>query len=261
MTEATTGWALITGASGGIGEAMARLLVERGRKIIISARSADKLEALAEELRSKKNGIVEVIPADLASATGTAELWQKASKDRQISFLINNAGLGTFGAIDETDWDHEELSIDVNVTALTRLCRDAAAHMKTTGKGRILNVASVAGYLPGPGMAVYHATKAYVVNLSQSLREELAPFGVSVTVLCPGPTRTGFFAEAGMQALDFTRNSDLPSARAVAERGYFSAMRGRPIAIQGIGNRFIVFASRLLPATVMAKIVRRFFAG
>ncbi|MHA3914554.1 SDR family NAD(P)-dependent oxidoreductase [Halovulum sp. GXIMD14793] len=252
---ATGGWVLITGASSGIGAAMAELVVERGRKVILTARSTDKLEALAESLRAK-GGTVEVIPADLSKPADVDRLWSKASQDRKINFLINNAGLGSYAPLAQSDWDRERLSIEVNVIALTRLCQLGVQHMADQEGGRILNVASVAATLTCPDMAVYGATKAYVLHFSNALRAEVADQNITVTTLCPGPTSTEFFQGAQMTDLQMVKKGKHATPRKVAERGYFAAMRGRPVVVEGTLNSIAYAASSVLPTGWMAKIAK-----
>lgn len=252
----TGGWVLITGASSGIGAAMAELVVERGRKVIITARSTDKLEALAERLRAK-GGTVEVITADLATDAGVDKLWAEATNGRSVNFLINNAGLGSYGELDGSDWDLERRSIEINILALTRLCKLAAPHMKALDGARILNVASLAATVTYPRMAVYSASKAYVLHFSNALREELREHNVTVTTLCPGVTDTAFFEGANMTDFAASQKGKMATPRQAAERGYFGAMRGRPVVVQGKFNTLVYLASMVTPASWVARAAMR----
>ena len=167
-------WALVTGASEGLGHEFATLAAKDGFDVILTARQTDKLEKHAQALRRAYNVAVEVIPADLDDPEQAEALWLRASNNRQIGVLVNNAGLGRNGSfVDPEGWPREAASISVNVVAATLLLKRAAAHMKAQGTGRILNVASTAGFLPGPNMAVYHATKAYLLSLSEAVGCEL----------------------------------------------------------------------------------------
>ncbi|MEP6065406.1 MAG: SDR family NAD(P)-dependent oxidoreductase, partial [Paracoccaceae bacterium] len=172
---------LITGASEGLGVEFARIAAREGHSLILTARSEDKLNALAADLRT--DGIdVLVIPADLSQDGEAERLWSAATEGRQVDVLVNNAGLGYNGPFDAEDgWSRELNSINVNLVALTRLMKLAVPHMTSQDSARILNVASVAGVMPGPNMAVYHATKAYVLSLSQAVAEELRGTNVTVT--------------------------------------------------------------------------------
>ena len=256
---------LITGASEGIGKEFARIAAERGRNVILSARSADKLEALAAEL-SEAHGVKAVaIPADLAEPGAAEALWAKASDGRQIDFLVNNAGLGRNGPFDgethgDGGWERELASIQVNVVALTTLMKLAIPHLKAAERGRILNVASLAGFMPGPGMAVYHATKAYVVSLSRAVREELSETDVTVTALCPGPTDSEFFKAANMRSARITQIGKPMSAAEVAQEGYDAAIRGDSVAVTGALNIVARWATKVLPTALVAPITRKVLA-
>lgn len=254
MSKAFT---LVTGASLGIGLEIARVAARNGRNVILTARSADKLEAVADDLRKAYGVEVVVIRADLSADGAVPRLWEAATDGRRIDFLVNNAGLGAQGAFVETEWAREERSLDVNVVALTALCKHAVAHMEAGG--RILNVASVAGFLPGPSMAVYHAGKAYVLSFSVALNEELRGKRITVTALCPGATQSNFFADADMGEVKFIKGKRLPTAASVAEYGYGAAIGGRAVAVPGLMNQATVFLARVLPWTVQAALVRRIF--
>ena len=249
-------YTLITGASTGIGEAFARVAARNRNNLVLVARSADKLQALADELSAAHTIEAVALPADLSAPTGAAEMWAQATEGRRIDYLINNAGLGSHGMFAESDWGREKTSIDVNVTALTELCKLAVPQMLEIGEGRILNVASVAAFLPGPGMAVYHATKAYVLSFSVALNEELKGTGITVTALCPGVTESNFQADAGMQDMEMMKRT-LPSAMSVAEVGFGAAAGARAIATPGPMNNVYGLISNLLPRTVLAQMVRR----
>ena len=206
-----TAYTLITGASEGLGVEFARIAANEGRNLILAARSQDKLDALAADLRSDSVDVV-VIPADLSDMEQVDRLWAEASTGREIDVLVNNAGLGYNGAFSAGQgWDRELSSIHVNMLALTRLMKLAIPHMEALPKGRILNVASVAAFTPGPNMAVYHATKAYVLSLSEAVAEELRGTTVTVTALCPGATVQG---EYGL----FRRAEIEAEARAMSEQ-------------------------------------------
>jgi len=249
---------LITGASSGIGADLARVAARNRRDLILVARSEDRLQSLAEELSSEHTVDVVVVPADLGTPDGAREAWAKASDGRKINFLMNNAGLGGYGEFATSDWAREKQSIDVNITALTELSKLAVPHMIEQGEGRILNVASVAAFVPGPNMAVYHATKAYVLSLSVALSEELKGTGVTVTALCPGVTRSNFQNDAGMMNLKVMQGN-IPTSMSVAEVGYGAAMGGRAIATPGPMNNVVGLLSNLLPRQVLAKLTRKAF--
>ncbi|MEM8656933.1 MAG: SDR family oxidoreductase [Pseudomonadota bacterium] len=247
-------YTLITGASKGIGAAFARVAAERRRNLILTARSEDALTELAAELRAAHTVEVVTLPADLAEPGAAQGLWAAATEGRQVNFLMNNAGLASHGAFTEADWAREQRSIDINVTALTELCKLAAPHMVAQGRGRILNVASTAAFLSGPGMAVYFATKAYVLNLSVALNEELREKGVTVTALCPGATRTSFFDDAGMNDVRMVKQGPMQSAEQVAQFGYNAAVEGREVAIPGAMNASSAVLARFMPRGLLARV-------
>lgn len=253
-------WTLITGASEGLGVEFARIAAAEGQPMILTARSEDKLEALARELRQKGAEVV-VIPADLSRPEEAERLWQAATADRHIGFLINNAGLGRndpFGTAE--GWDREAASIEVNVTALTRLMKLALPPMQARGAGRILNVASTAAFLPGPNMAVYHASKAFVLSLSEAVAHELRGTGVTVTALCPGATRTNFFTDADMHGVRLLKLSPPAAADTVARTGWDGAMAGRRVVVPGLMNKLAAQMPRLLPRRVVTALTGVFMS-
>jgi short-subunit dehydrogenase len=248
-------WTLITGASEGLGAEFARIAAKSGRNIILTARSEDKLNILANDLRTQGNEVV-VIPADLSDMTEVERLWDTAIDGRQIDFLVNNAGLGRNGQFADGGWDRELASINVNITALTRLMKLAVAHMTANGSGRILNVASTAGFLAGPNMAVYHATKAYVLFLSEAVAEELRGTRVTVTALCPGATATSFFDSADMHDIRLLKMGLVSDAHEVAKAGWAKALGGGRISVPGFMNKLFAFAPRLMPRSWMTWVTK-----
>jgi uncharacterized protein len=253
--------ALVTGASSGIGAAFARELGKAGADLVIVARTVDKLEALADEVRDRSGVDVEVLGADLADPDALAGVEQRvAAVERPIDLLVNNAGYGFQGEFGEIPVDDEEAEIRVNIIALVRLSHAAAQRMPTTGGGGILNVSSVASFQPSPHGANYGATKAYVTSLSQALHEELRPKGVTVTALCPGLTRTEFQDRGGYRI-------GLPEfawqqADEVARAGLAAVARGDAIEVPGLHNKALVSTVRVLPMTVQrrlaAEVTKRF---
>ncbi len=194
-------WALITGASDGLGRAFARLAAAEGYDLVLTARREDLLEALAAELRAAHGVTVEVLPADLSREGEAERLWAAASAGRPIAVLVNNAGLGAHGAFaDRAEWAREYQSVMVNVVSATVLLKEAVTAMAAGAGGRVLNVASTAAYMPGPWMAVYHATKAHLLSLSEAVAHELRGSGITVTALCPGPRGPGSSRPAGSRA-------------------------------------------------------------
>lgn len=252
-------YTLVTGASEGIGKELARQSAKAGRSVILAARSKEKLEALAVELRDYDIDVI-VMPADLGKPKEVERLWKDATaKGRRIDILVNNAGLGSHGYFAEADWAREALSIEVNVVALTRLMKLAVPHMIEARQGRILNVASIAGFMPGPNMAVYHATKAYVVSLSEAVNVELHGKNVSVTALCPGPTQSNFFNEADMKKVRLTRGR-LPTAASVAEAGWRAMIARKSVAVPGVMNTVMAFMPRITPRVILNAVTKRVMA-
>ncbi|KAF0677431.1 SDR family NAD(P)-dependent oxidoreductase [Profundibacterium mesophilum] len=249
---------LITGASEGIGKALARHAAERGRNLILSARSEEKLEALAEDLRRTYGRDVVIIPADLSKDGEAERLWKEASQGRRIDILVNNAGIGRNGPFEDLEgWERERDTIEINMTSLTRLMKLALPGMLETGAGRILNIASMAGMMPGPNMAVYHASKAYVISLSRGVAEEVRERGVTVTAFCPGATRSKFFESADMQSTRLASSTNLPDAQEVAEAGWAAMMEGRQVSVPGAANKLAALGAKLLPHAALSPVVRR----
>ena len=236
--------AIITGASSGLGRDFARLLSERGYTVILVARSKQKLERLAQQLPNP----AEIVCLDLSEPQACFELYE-AYQNQSISLLINNAGFGSYGFFDETDLQKELNMIDLNLKAVHILTKLFTQKMIRQNHGIILNVASSAGFFPGPKMATYYATKAYVVRLTESVREELRRRGknVQLSVLCPGPVNTNFNRRAGVRfAL-----SGLPSA-AVAAYALDELFAGKAVIIPGLAMKLAKLGARLLPDVATA---------
>jgi uncharacterized protein len=255
--------ALVTGASGGIGEEFAKLLASKGCTLVLVARSGDKLARLAESLTAAHRVQVETLPIDLSTASSAAQIQSfLESKKIEVDFLINNAGFGTFGPFVESDLQIELAQIQLNVTTLTHLTRLLLPAMVRRGRGRILNVASTAAFQPGPMMAVYYATKAYVLSFSEALGNELRGTGVTSTCLCPGPTRTGFNERAKLGTGGMlSKKSVMMDAAAVARRGYDGMMKGRRLVIPGLLNKMLAHSTRMGTRGLSARIVRRIMDG
>lgn len=260
LVPQSRGWTLITGASSGLGVEFARIAARGGRRLILSARSEDKLEALAVELRERVE--VVVIPADLARPGAAERLWREAFEGRRIEILVNNAGLGLQRRFGDGGTEEVENLVAVNVSAATVLMQAAVAHMRKEGAGHIMNVASVAAFIPGPGMAVYHATKAYLLSLSDAVSSELSgeDSDVTVTALCPGPVDTGFFEAAGMPSNGPSGPMRPARARDVAQAGWEAMLAGRQTVVPGGMTRVAAFAGRVLPRGLTARIARRAYS-
>lgn len=248
---------LITGASSGLGAEFARLCAADGKNLVLIARSADALGVLAEDLRKAHGVAVEVLAGDLATPDAVEHFMAAlAVRNLEIDELINNAGVGKLSPFAGTDERALRGMIDLNVSALTMLTRALLPQMIARKRGRILNVASTAAFQPGPLMAVYYATKAYVLHWSLAVGNELAGSGITVTCLCPGPTHTGFQKTAGMLESPLFKKFQTMDARSVARAGYDAMLRGKPMIVPGTMNKVGAFATRLIPRTLAAKIAR-----
>jgi short-subunit dehydrogenase len=250
--------AIITGASSGIGRDFAELFARDGHDLLLVARRRDALESLARSLSDRYGVACDAFPADLARRLDREHLAVRVrSFDERIVALVNNAGIGTHGYFHETDLERELEIIDVNVAAVTHLAKMVLPGMLARGHGRIVNVSSVAAFQPGPLMAVYYASKAYVQSFSEALAEEVAGTGVTVTALCPGPTVTEFQAQAGIHADAPAGGAARMTSREVAEAGYRGASNGKRVVVPGLGNKVVVLANRLLTRRRITRIVRR----
>jgi hypothetical protein len=240
--------ALVTGASGGIGADLARELARHGHDLVLAARSVAPMEALAAELRAL-GGAATVIAADLAKPGAAAALADDiASRGLTVEILVNNAGLGASGRFDRCDPARIGDILQVNIVALTELTRLLLPGMIERGHGRVMLVASVAGFQPGPRMAAYFASKAYVLSLGEALAYELRATGVSVTTLCPGATATNFFTVAGADNTAMARRvRRMMRAEEVARLGYRGLAAGRRVVITGMMNRVLALAGRYAP--------------
>ncbi len=247
---------LITGASGGLGEEFARIAAQDGKSLVLVARSTEKLQELAKELESTHAVNVTVLTMDLSGNDSVDQLVAELqTKKIVIGTLINNAGFGNFGYFAKSDWKKEESMIAVNVHALTALTRALLPDMIARKSGKILNVASTASFQPGPLMAVYYATKAYVLNLSLALSIEVEGTGVTVTCLCPGPTRTGFAEHAEMGGSKLFRRRTM-DAHTVVKAGYDAMLKGKPLMIPGLLNKIGAFMTRFIPRMTAGRIAK-----
>ncbi len=247
-------FALVTGASAGIGEAIARSLARRKVPQVLVARSGDRLAALADELRALSGVPVEAVPLDLAS-DGAAEKLVAATEGagKPVGLLVNNAGFGFYGPQEEQGLERTLRMLRLNVGVLVELTDRLLGPMRARGSGLVLNVASTAAFLPVPHMAVYAATKAFVLSYSHALHEELRGRGVVVTALCPGTTRTDFHRVAGLAPGARVRFPSL-SAETVAEAGLRGLERGRAVVVPNLLDSAWIFTGRLVPRSLPPKI-------
>jgi short-subunit dehydrogenase len=247
---------LITGASAGIGAELANVFAEHGHAVVLTARREAQLAAVADAIEGAGRPRPRIIAADLArpqAATGIES--ELRASGLEVQYLVNNAGFGFVGDATEMNRAEQLAMVDLNVRALTELSLAFAASL-ARHKGGLLNVASVAGFMPGPGMAVYHATKAYVLSFSEALHQELKSQGVRVTALAPGPVKTEFQARAGMPEGYFPRIMMRPADR-VAREGYDGLMRGKRIVIPGFNNQVAALLPRFVPRGMLLSIMGR----
>jgi uncharacterized protein len=250
--------AVITGASGGLGYEFGRLLAERGHDLVLIARTGAPMEELAQWAEGRHGVEVTVLPKDLSHPGAGGEVAEELDERRlEPDVLINNAGFTQLAPFAESD-EHVMLSLlRVNIEALTLLTRRVLPGMVERGRGRVVNMASNAAFQPGPFMACYYASKAYVLNFSIALTEELRDSGVTVTVLAPGPTATGFQARASMENARLVKGRTLPSAAEVAEWGWAEAERGKPFAVYQARWKAVAFGTRFLPRSFTARLAAR----
>ncbi|MEO8910788.1 MAG: SDR family oxidoreductase [Gemmatimonadaceae bacterium] len=249
--------ALVTGASGGIGLELAKVLARNGFDLVLVARKRDTLEAAAGQLEGKFDVKAHVFTADLKLPDTPQAIYEFLHNENiDIDSLVNNAGFGLGGEFADTELQRELDMIQVNIVALTALTKLFIPAMIKRRTGRVLNLASTAAFQPGPLMAVYYATKAYVLSFSEALAEELRNTGVSVTALCPGPTQTHFADTAQMGSSRLFNAFGIADAADVAKYGYDAMMSGKRLAIPGFKNKIIAQANRLAPRALSAKLAR-----
>ena len=245
---------LITGASSGIGTALAQVFAENGHEVVLLARRVPQLTAIAEKIAAAGHAKPHILPADLSRPDSTERIAAElTARNLEPAYLVNNAGYGLLGQAHALDRAEQLAMIDLNCRSLAdlslRFIEPLARH-----RGGILNVASISGFIPGPGMSVYNATKAFVISFSEGLRRELKPKGVRVTALCPGPVPTEFQARAGIMDVHYPRGFDR-TAEDVARQGYRGLMRGRSLVVPGAHNKIIPLLPRFLPRSFIATLV------
>lgn len=244
---------LITGASTGIGYELTKLFARDNYDLVLVARNKEKLDRISEELFKGYGSKVKVIAKDLSMLDSPKEVFDEVrASNVYVDVLVNNAGAGNTGLFHEIDYEKDLEIIQLNITSLTSLTKLFSREMIKRGEGKILNVASTGSYQPGPYIAVYYATKAYVLSFSQAIRNELRDFGITVTAVCPGATRTEFSKRAGKKDL---KNS--MDARVVARAAYIGMNKNKTVVIPGFINKVAIFSSKLLPGSISAKLVKR----
>ena len=256
-TNPRTPTALITGASSGIGYELTKLFARDRYNLVLVARSESKLQQIASELTEQFGITVKIITKDLALPTSPKEIWQELQTESiAIDVLVNNAGFATYGLFTETELQPELNMMQLNMVTLTHLTKLFLPEMLSRQSGKILNVASTAAFQPGPLMAVYYATKAYVLSFSEAIANELQGTGVSVTALCPGATESGFQARANMEESKLVKNKQIMDANEVAAIGYRGLMDRQAVVIPGYQNKLLALVTRFIPRNLTTKIVR-----
>lgn len=248
-------WALVTGASSGLGEAFARELARRGMHLTLTARREERLRALADELAAAHAVRVEVIPLDLAEPGAATRLWERATAEHPVHLLINNAGFGARGRFDVLPRERQAAMVQLNCTALLELAHHAVGPMRERGEGGIVNVASLAAFLPIPHLATYAASKAFVLSLSRALWSEHRDAGVRVLALCPGRTPTEFQKVAGTGSAEGAFG--LRSPERVVGDGLRALERGRSYVVPGSSNYLASWLVRLTPGAPLTRLLRR----
>jgi short-subunit dehydrogenase len=255
--DSRTQTALITGASGGIGYELAKLFARDHYNLILVARSTDKLNQVAAELQGQFGVTVKTVALDLAAAPAPKLLFDQLQREGgAVDVLVNNAGSGVFGEFASMSEEDILGQIHLNITALTHLTRLFLPPMLARRLGKIMNVASTAAFQPGPLMAVYYATKAYVLSFSEALTNEVAGSGVLVSCFCPGPTDTGFAKRAGTENSRLFKKIGPMSAEAAARDGYRGGMAGRTVVISGMQNWLVAESVRFAPRKMVTAISR-----
>lgn len=256
--RADLGYALVTGASAGLGRALALGLGERKIGVLAIARRREKLQALCRELTERFGTRNHAIPADLSSRSGVLELLESVRMGGyQVNYLVNNAGIAQQGRFDQLDRERELATVGVNVEAVVHLCHHFAPAMVQRGAGHILNISSVAGYQPGPYMSSYYASKAFVTAFSEALHFELEGCGVAVTAVCPGPIHTEFAQSAGVEDSNLFDSSGIATPEQVAGVAIEAMLNKRRCVVVGLKNKILAMGGRLGPRSVSLRISAR----
>jgi uncharacterized protein len=251
--------AVITGASTGLGREFARLCARDGYDVVLIARSRPQLEALAAEIQQDTSRTARVIEKDLSIPDAAREVFDElTSAGLNVELLINNAGFGLVGRFWELDEEQQMRMVQLNVGALTHLTRLFLPGFVQRRRGQILNIASTAAFQPGPLMAVYYATKAYVVSFSEAMHNEVRDYGITITALCPGPTKTEFDKRAGGTNTKLLKGRNVMDANAVSQIGLAAVRAGKPLVIAGRINAVMAFLTRFAPRQFAASMARRF---
>lgn len=249
---------LITGATGGIGYELAKIFANEKYNLVIVARNKEHLIHIKENLERKHKIRVFIIAKDLTEKDASDEIFNTVTHHNiDINILVNNAGFGDFGEFCNAEWQKQYEMIQVNIVAMIHMTKLFLKPMIEKGTGKILNTASIAAFQPGPLMSVYYASKAFVLSFSEALSKELINTGVTVTALCPGPTKTGFEEKASLSQSKLFKTLKVADSYAVAKFGYKELMKGTPVAVHGMLNKLLVIGSRIAPRSLVREIVYR----
>jgi short-subunit dehydrogenase len=252
---------LVTGASSGIGKELARQFAKNGHPVIITSTVEGDLDAVADDFTREYGVTVRFIAQDLLDPEGPQQLFDALNNEGiAIEILVNNAGVGHHGWFIDQPVSHDEEMIHLNIEAVVRLTKLFLPGMVARGRGRILNTASIAGFMPAPQMAVYHATKAFVLSFSEALAEEVAKSGVTISALCPGATDTDFFPRGHLVDTTAFQKMQVMAPQDVAKGGYDALMRGDRVYVAGGLNKAMVFGRRLMPDSLMVKMTEFFYS-
>jgi short-subunit dehydrogenase len=237
---------------------LALILAKNKINLVLVARSKEKLLNLQTKLAAEIGIKVSVLDLDLSTESSAQQVFDFCQQQKiKVDYLINNAGFGDYGFFHESDWKKQAEMLQLNIVTLTQLTHLFLPNMIKNKSGKILNVASIAAFLPGPLMSVYYATKAYVLHFSEALANELKDDGITVTTLCPGPTESGFQALAAMEESKIVKGKKMATSKEVAEYGFQAMMKGEQVAIHGFMNKLMVNSIRITPRSLALKIVRQ----
>lgn len=257
MIGSKEGYALVTGASSGIGYELAKLFAKDGKNIVVVARSQDKLEGLKKEIESEYGTSVRVLPKDLSDPKAPQEIFSELEKEHiEVDVLINNASFGVYGMFSDNDLQQELDMIQVNITSLTHLTKLFLRKMLENKSGHILNVGSIGSFVPVPFEAVYGASKSFVLTLSEALANELRGTGVSVTCLCPGVTDTGFYERAVGKEPNQNKRRRMMNAATIAKAGYKALAQGKASTVPGLFYKLITIGNRVFPRSWIVRMSR-----
>ena len=249
---------LITGASSGIGWELAWIFASKGHNLLLVARSGEKLQLLAKEIKEKYQVSVYVLSADLSKEKSVKEVFSYCQANKlEVDNLVNNAGFGDFNLFADSSLNRNLGMIKLNISALVELTHLFLPAMIKNKQGRILNIASAAAFQPGPLMSVYYASKAFVLHFGEAIANELDKTGVTCTTICPGPTKSNFKATANLKNSRLMKKRNLPSAKSVAEFSYQSMIKAKVVAIPGLKYNFLAALVRFLPRKTVTKLVRK----